>query len=55
MKRHPYYIPKAIERIAEYRPAEELVPVASQYLDCSALKNCVGKKSNAWYVAKVRL
>lgn len=49
MKRHPYYIPKAIERKEELDRQKNLVPTEKIL---NALKN-VSKKSNARYVEKV--
>lgn len=49
MKRHPYYIPKAIERKEELDRQKNLVPVEKIL---NVLKN-VSKKSNSRYVEKV--
>jgi hypothetical protein len=49
-KKHPYYIPKAIERKEELDRQKNLVPVEKVL---SALKNVGGKKSNAFYRAKI--
>ena len=49
MKRHPYYIPKAIERKEELDRQKNLVPTEKIL---NALKN-VSKKSNSRYVEKV--
>ena len=50
IKKHPYYIPKAIERKEELDRQKNLVPVEKVL---SALKNVGGKKSNAFYRAKI--
>ena len=50
IKKHPYYIPKAIEKKEELERQKNLVPVEKVL---SALKNVGGKKSNAFYKAKI--
>jgi hypothetical protein len=50
MKRHPYYIPKAIERKEELDRQKNLVPVEKIL---SVFKECFLKKSNSRYVEKV--
>jgi hypothetical protein len=50
IKKHPYYIPKAIERKEELDRQKNLVPVEKVL---NALKNVGGKKSNAFYRAKI--